>query len=68
MFVKGTREEIEWLFMALADGCTGCPYREKCNALAVRDAVKHNGRVTVSCKSFLKECIEYEFLNEKHNI
>lgn len=65
MFVRGTKQEIEWLMKTLANGCRSCPYEKECNAQAELD-VKRNGEAGVkqTCENFLGQCIKYQIIDE----
>lgn len=69
VYVKGTRQEIDWLLKNLANGCENCPYVKECNEQAELD-VKRNveGCVTLTCASFLNQCIQYQIVDEENTI
>lgn len=65
MFVKGTKKEIEWLYAALANGCTECPYEKECSECAQQDVLTNgNGGVRLSCKDYLQRRIQCEITEE----
>lgn len=65
MFVKGTRQEIEWVLKSLANGCENCPYEKECNEQAEMDAKRNgDGGVKLTCTSFLSQCIKYQIIDE----
>lgn len=65
MFVKGTKKEIEWLYAALANGCTECPYEKECSECAQQDVLTNgNGGVRLSCKEYLQRRIQCEITEE----